>query len=110
MSRPPKLYVVTRDDLSSGQQAVQLGHALTEFILSHPELARNWYETSNHLAYLAVSSEDELTDLLRKAIRARFKVSAFFEPDRNNELTAVALEPEAKELLRLLPLALRSDQ
>jgi peptidyl-tRNA hydrolase len=104
----PKMYVVTRDDLSTGQQAVQLGHALTEFAIDHRELFQSWHEDSNHLIYLAVPTENALTDLLRTAIRERLKVSAFFEPDRNNELTAVAFEPRAQAFLRSLPLALRS--
>lgn len=30
-----KLYVITRQDLSPGQQAVQSSHAMTEFIFEH---------------------------------------------------------------------------
>jgi hypothetical protein len=53
-----KLHLVTRRDLSPGQQAVQAAHALREFIQHHPEVDRDWYERSNTLALLAV--EDEL--------------------------------------------------
>jgi peptidyl-tRNA hydrolase len=101
-----KLYLVTREDLSHGQQAVQAAHALQEFNIHHPELARDWHSKSNTLAFLAVPDEKALGVLLRKA-RDRFTpVSAFREPDRQDELTALAIGPEGKRLVRDLPLAL----
>lgn len=103
----PKVYLVTRDDLPAGQQAVQAAHALTEFTMTHMALTKAWYESSNHLAMLAVPNEGALTALLKAALKAHFKVVPFFEPDRNDELTAIALEPEARDFLKGLPLALR---
>jgi peptidyl-tRNA hydrolase len=101
-----KLFLISRRDLSQGQQAVQAAHALTEFLLNHQELARDWYGRSNTLAFLSVADERALGVLLRKA-RDRFTpVSAFREPDRQNELTALAIGPEGKRLVRDLPLAL----
>jgi hypothetical protein len=101
-----KLYLVTRRDLDPGQQAVQAAHALTEFMLHHPEVAKDWYGRSNTLAFLSVADERALGVLLRKA-RDRFTpVSAFREPDRQDELTALAIGPEGKRLVRDLPLAL----
>jgi peptidyl-tRNA hydrolase len=105
--RPPKLFLVTRDDLPVPQQAVQSCHAMREFSEEHPEIDRSWYRESNHLALLAVPDEAGLKQLADEAKLLGFKFSLFREPDRNDELTAVALEPRAKRLCRGLPLALR---
>ena len=101
-----KIYVVTRQDLSPGQQAVQAAHALTEFLVEHPEVASQWHTTSNTLALLAVQNEEILRRLKSKARQRKLKHSAFFEPDQDNAMTAVAFEPCAKALVRELPLAL----
>lgn len=108
-STPQKLYLVTREDLPLAQQAVQAAHALTEYLLSHKEGASSWYSTSNTLALLSVPTEDGLSQLVDKARRKGFMFSEFREPDRFQELTAVAFEPKAKPLLRNLPLALRLE-
>jgi peptidyl-tRNA hydrolase len=101
-----KLYLVVRADLPAGQQAVQAAHALREFAQHHEETDRHWYETSNHLAILSVPNEAALLRLVGKAEDQGYRYSVFKEPDRGNETTAVALEPEAKRLCKNLPLAL----
>jgi len=101
-----KLYLVTRADLPAGQQAVQAAHALREFVSQHEAIDRHWYETSNHLAILAVPNEEALLRLLERAEDQGLCVSAFKEPDRGDETTAIALEPKAKRLCKNLPLAL----
>lgn len=42
---------------------------------------------------LGVKNEIKLIETKRKLLEAGFRCSAFHEPDRNNELTAVATEP-----------------
>jgi peptidyl-tRNA hydrolase len=101
-----KLYLVVRADLPPAQQAVQAAHALTEYLLEHKEGAFSWYSTSNTIALLSVSTEDNLRSLAHKARRKGLMLSEFREPDRSHELTAVAFEPKAKSLLRSLNLAL----
>lgn len=101
-----KLHLVTRRDLSPGQQAVQAAHALREFVREHPETDLDWYQKSNTLAFLAVEHENELQGLLSKALRQRIPVSGFREPDRDHELTALAIGPQGKGLCRRLRLAL----
>jgi peptidyl-tRNA hydrolase len=101
-----KLYLVTHRGLSPGQQAVQAAHALTEFHQQHGALAREWYEKSNTLAFLSVADEKALGVLLRKARDRLTPISAFREPDRQDELTALAIGPEGRRLVRDLPLAL----
>ena len=101
-----KLYLVTREDLPAGQQAVQAAHALTEFLVQHGKVARDWYEKSNTLAFLAVPNEKALGVISRKARDRLIPVSVFREPDRQNEVTALAIGPEGRRLVRNLPLAL----
>lgn len=101
-----KLYIITRADLVPGQQAIQAMHAMREFTAEHPETDLSWYQTSNHLALLSVRDEVALTRLVEQAQRREIRVSLFREPDRNNELTAIAIEPRGKSLCRHLPLAL----
>ena len=105
MNPKAKLYLVVREDLPLAQQAVQACHALQEFNMDHREAAYDWFGGSNHLALLSAPNEAGLEHLARVARRRGFLVSAFREPDRANELTAIALEPKAKGLLRKLPLA-----
>lgn len=102
-----KLYLVVRADLCPGQQAVQSVHAMRQFVAEHEGIEREWFELSNHLALLAAPDEPSLMSLVRAATRKGLRVSLFREPDRDNEVTAVALEPRAKRLLRGFPLALR---
>lgn len=103
-----KLYLVTRSNLPAGDQAVQAAHALTEFLVEHPEIAKDWHEQSNTLAFLVAPDEGALVRLLDRASDQDLRASAFREPDLGGALTAVALEPKAARLVRNLPLALAS--
>lgn len=97
---------MVRSDLCPGQQAVQAAHALQEFNVRYPEEAKAWFEISNTLAFLGVDNETELKVLVGKAEQSGVSVAAFYEPDRDNELTAIAVAPEGKRLTRNLRLAL----
>lgn len=101
-----KLLLVTRADLSPAQQAVQAIHALRQFVAEHPEVDREWFETSNTIALLEVANEQALGVLMKKARDRDVPVAAFREPDRANELTAIALGPQGKKLTKNLRLAL----
>jgi len=74
----------------------------------YPELDGIWFENSNYLALLSVSNENDLHKLITKASAMDVKVSCFREPDLNNEVTAIVLEPckVSKKLCANLPLAL----
>ena len=102
-----KLYVVTRADLEPEHQAVQSAHALAQFFAEHPVRAQQWMKESNTLAMLAAPTEADLRTLQERARQSYYRVAAFHEPDRNDELTAIALEPEAKKLVRTYPLAFK---
>lgn len=101
-----KLFVVVRADLPPGQQVVQAAHVFREFVEEHRQVERDWYKSSNHLAVLSVADERALYDLLEHAESRGLRVSTFREPDRGDELTAIALEPAAKRLCSRLKLAL----
>ncbi len=103
------LYLVTREDLPEGQQAVQAAHALQEFNMQHYIHAQKWHAASNTLAFLSVPNEEALQQLLSKAQGTYAPVSLFREPDRDNELTAIAIGPSpvSRGICRGLPLALR---
>lgn len=101
-----KLYLVVRSDLSPGQQAVQLAHASHEFGDAFPEEYRDWRSKSNTLALLSTGNEATLSALLEKARARGVPVASFHEPDRDGELTAIALGPSGKRFCRGLRCAL----
>lgn len=104
---PDKLILVVREDLSPAQQAVQAAHALRQFVEEHPDEDQKWFKQSNTLALLSVKDEPELIELWFRAKDEGVKASGFQEPDLDDAITAVALEPGAmsRRLTRSLPLA-----
>ena len=94
-----KLYVITRRDLTTSQQAVQAGHAAIQFVLNH--LHDLWDGT---LVYLGIDSEDKLSLWGDKLTRKGIEWTGFHEPDMGNELTAIATLGDGRALsqLRLL--------
>lgn len=111
MSAPiERLTIITREDLSAGQQAVQGIHAAIEFVMKNPVRALRWFLKSNTIAFVTLPNEGELGVLLKKAEALDVASAGFTEPDRNNELTAVAVAPEGAVLTKHLPLALKNHR
>ena len=102
-----KLYVITRADLTFGQQASQLCHAMRQFTHEHPQMDKEWFENSNYICLLSVPNEEALSNLLNKAMQRNIACAHFNEPDLNNTLTAICLAPGApsKKLVSNLKLA-----
>lgn len=100
---------ITRQDLSPGYQAVQSSHALLNFIFTHPELSLDWYNNSNYLCQVSCKDEEMLKQYIDKCVLKHIKHVIFREPDYNNEITAIALEPSlnSKKLISNLPLMLK---
>jgi hypothetical protein len=96
IERGDKLYVVTREDLSPGYQAVQSIHAAQEFAYQFPTLFKEWHERSNFLGLLSVKNEKELRSLAIRAANRRLAVAMFYEPDIDWKLTAIAIEAGSK--------------
>lgn len=70
---------------------------------------QEWHSSSNYLACLAALDERSLKELQSKLLSKGIKHLAFTEPDINNQITAIAIEPtmEAKKLCASFPLALK---
>lgn len=101
-----KLFLVTRRDLSIGLQAAQACHAMRQFVAEHPRVDCEWFNRSNYLVLLTVADEIELIAFATRAGDMSLAHSTFFEPDFNNQATAIAIEPHknAAKLCRSLPL------
>lgn len=103
-----KLYVVIRADLPPGAQAAQAVHGAFAFAMHHPIVARYWYHKSNNLVVLQVPNEACLKHLANQARDAGIDHAVFREPDFDDTVTAVAIEPAGRKLVSSLPLALRA--
>lgn len=101
--------MITRQDIPPGYQGVQSIHAAMQFAFEHPDINKEWYEKSNYLGFLSVPNENELCRLIEKADENNIRYSVFREPDINNQITAIAIEPgsKSKKLCSNLKLALK---
>jgi len=90
-------------------QSVQSGHALAKFCIENSEIANSWHKNSQYLVYLSVEDENSLRRLMIKLESRGIMFSVFEEPDLDNQITAIAIEPtkEARKVCSNLPLALR---
>ena len=79
------------------------------FLHEHPEILFEWYNVSNYLVVLSVDNEESLKNLIAKAKDRGLKCSVFTEPDIDNQITSIALEPcvETTRLVSSIPLALK---
>lgn len=82
---------------------------MRQFTADYPEIDREWFENSNYLVCLSVQDLPTLTQLFESAKALGLSATGFFEPDLNDELTAIAVAPsdDARRLLSRLPLALK---
>lgn len=103
------MYVITRRDLIPGQQMLQAAHAAIEFQHEHPQISQNWNTNSKYLVFLSVENEEALYQYLEKIKFYDLKHTIFTEPDIDNQLTAIAIEPSERtqKLVSRLPLALK---
>lgn len=72
---------------------------------------RTWRATSNSVIVLAVDTETDLATFVERLAAHHIEHTAVFEPDLNNELTAVALTPgpQTARMCASLPLAGRTQ-
>jgi len=101
-----KLYFIVRSDLGTGLAFAQLIHAFRQFTEEHSEIEKEWFRRSNYIAVLSVETHDDLHAFLKDVHTNDVTHSLFHEPDLNNELTAIVLEPseKSKKLCKKLPL------
>jgi hypothetical protein len=76
-----------REDLSKSQQAVQAGHAIAEFLLSHKDT--EW--KNGTLVYLRSPGDWDLYNWIERSLKERADYMPFYEPDLDNEITALAI-------------------
>ena len=83
-------------------------HSLHEFIEEHPVIYKEWL-SNPYIGFLSVKDERELFQLRDKLTQKGINFSSFLEPDMNNQLTSIAVEPgkESARWLSSLPLALK---
>jgi len=104
-----RLYVVGRRDLSVGSQAAQTGHALAELCVRQRDGGlMDWADNHKTLIIVSVKDEDELRALSKALNSAGVRVQPFFEPDMDDQMTAIAVHPsdwvDAQKKLSTLPL------
>jgi hypothetical protein len=97
-----KLYIVLEKALASGLKIAQACHALRAFTGEYPHLDQYWFHESNNIVVL---QQDDIPSLADKLEEKGYRLSRFFEPDLDNELTAICVEPAAWKQLSNLPLA-----
>jgi hypothetical protein len=87
---------------------VQSTHSAVQFIFEHPKISQIWFKDP-YLAQLSVENEFELEKLIAKLEKSKIKYSVFREPDLDNQITAIAIEPSEKtrRLVSHLPLMLK---
>lgn len=104
------MVTITRSDLTYGQQAVQSTHAAINFVFEHRGRVGPWFEKSNYLVQLSVSNENELLKLIEKCEKLGLTYTAFREPDLNDSITAIAIEPSpiTKKVVSSLPLLFKN--
>ncbi len=96
------LYVAMLDTLTNGERLAQTIHATAELHAQHPGTVDRWRATDGRV--VAVVADARTLGSLAVMPGA----AGFREPDRGDELTAVAVVPEIVEtwrILRRLPLA-----
>lgn len=103
--------MITRSDLTFGQQASQLCHAMRQFTHEHPHVDKEWFHNSNFICLLTVQNERELHALMEKAAGQNIPCSFFREEDLDNALTAICLSPgrPTKKLVSNLKLAFKGN-
>jgi len=95
--------------LLPGVQMLQSAHAGIDFQHQYPDISKKWNTHSNYLIILSVENEEQLLLYLEKIKYRGIKHTVFREPDIDNQLTAIAIEPgeRSRKLTRKLPLALK---
>jgi len=95
--------------LSAGYQAVQSSHAIADFAIQFPAIFKKWHEESNYIIQLSVDSKFDLEQLIDKLEKNNIKFVPFYEPDLDNQLTAICIEPceQARRITSSIPLMLK---
>jgi hypothetical protein len=91
-----KLKIVLDQRLSPGQKMAQAVHVAQTFGQKFRRIEQKWMKSSNTIVILQVEDENHLKELLVKAQESKIRCLGFYEPDWQNQLTAICLEPGDK--------------
>ena len=97
-----KLYIVLDSELASGLKMAQACHAMRAFIDEHSELDKAWFSESNNIVVL---EHPDIVTFAAKVEANGLKLSRFLEPDLDNALTAICIEPNIGHCCSTLKLA-----
>lgn len=105
--------MVTRRDLTPGQQIAQVAHAMASFAYEGILSFETWLVTSGYIVVLSVETIYDLLQLNSELYASGSRTFEFREPDLGNELTAIAIDPndyeKARRMVSHLPLALKGE-
>lgn len=95
--------------MQPGYQLPQSCHSMAEFSFEHPEIYREWFKNSKYIINLSCKDEQELLSLESKLQAKGIKHSVFREPDIDNQMTSITIEPgeAGTKLCSCYPLALK---
>ena len=96
-----KLYIIVLKSLSSGLKAAQACHAMFAFTQAYPVKTKEWAE-HNNIVILEADDLPQVADLLDVLNLSSVR---FHEPDLDDQLTAVCVEPAARRHVADLRLA-----
>jgi len=100
-----RIYTLTRTDISKGQQAVQSGHSLAQYIIEwNPHITKDWNNGS--IINLGLGSEKSLKRWIKKLEKENIPYSIFREPDMGHEITSIAALDKG-EIFKGIPLLLK---
>lgn len=104
------MITITRSDITPGYQVVQSCHGVADFAAEHPNLFKEWKETSNSIICLSIDSTDKLIKLYDKLSKLTPTI-IFFEPDID-DYTSICLygTPEIRKKLSSLSLSLSKKE
>ena len=97
-----KIFIIVDQSLSTGLKMAQACHALRLFQEEHTDIDRHWYDTSNNIVVL---EHDDPTGVAKDLDDLGIKLVRFHEPDLNDLLTAICVEPKAWRYLSNIRLA-----
>jgi peptidyl-tRNA hydrolase len=99
--------------LAPGQRIAQAVHAALDYAVGFPDLVAEWSCTSNYLVVLECSGEQEIFNLIRRALALDVNYLVVEEPDYPLEKAVTALVmgpgPAASRICSSLPLAFRKE-
>jgi len=87
----PKMVIVTREDISPGYQLVQTAHGIANFAAEHPEAFLEWQRGTNTLVCVSTPDEASLEKLFNKLQPYGVPMTAFREPDIDNQMTSFCI-------------------